>query len=387
MNDQVNDQMSDQVSKQMSDQASNNQSNPPQLETELANILEPKANPQALHRAANILQAGGLVAFPTETVYGLGANALNAEAVHNIYLAKGRPSDNPLIVHIAEEKALDELVSAISPQARLLIAEFWPGPLTLVLPRSAQVSDLVTGGLDTVAVRMPNHPVALALLKEAGVPVAAPSANLSGKPSPTTAQHVWQDLAGRVEMIIDSGPVGVGVESTVLDLTTPTPMILRPGGVTAEMLEQVLGLKPSFDPTLNSIGAADCSEQEKQFVPRSPGMKYTHYSPEARVLLVEGDLPAMMDTIQSLAREQLAQGVQVGIMATQETQQAYAEGVIITVGTRVDLTTVAANLYWCLREFDARKVQVILAEGFSQVGLGAAIMNRLTKAAERVIKV
>jgi L-threonylcarbamoyladenylate synthase len=356
------------------------------LETELVTILETKANPQALHRAASILQSGGLVAFPTETVYGLGANALNAEAVGKIYLAKGRPSDNPLIVHIAVEKALDNLVTAISPQARLLMAEFWPGPLTLVLPRSAQVSDLVTGGLDTVAVRMPNHPVALALLKEAGVPVAAPSANLSGKPSPTTARHVWQDLAGRVEMIIDSGPVGVGVESTVLDLTTPTPMILRPGGVTAEMLEQVLGLKPSFDPALSSIGNTDCAE-EKQFIPRSPGMKYTHYSPEARVLLVEGDLPAMLDTIQSLAREQLAQGVQVGIMATRETQQAYAEGIVITVGTRADLTTVAANLYRCLREFDARNVQVILAEGFNQAGLGAAIMNRLTKAAERVIQV
>ncbi len=360
----------------------------PQIATELVTVRDPSANPSALKRAGGILREGGLVAFPTETVYGLGADALNPEAVQKIYLAKGRPSDNPLIVHIADEQALAPLVSEIPTQAEQLMEKFWPGPLTLVLPRSPRIPDRVTGGLATVAVRMPDHPVALALLKEAGVPVAAPSANLSGRPSPTTAQHVWQDLAGRVEMIIDSGPVGVGVESTVLDLTTETPMILRPGGVTAEELEQVLGKKPALDPSLTATKAADpAGGQGEELVPRSPGMKYTHYSPEAQVILVEGDLPVMVETIQRLAGEHLGQGLKVGIMATSETQEAYREGTVISVGSRGDLSTVAANLYGSLREFDARGVQVILAEGFDQAGLGAAVMNRLTKAAGRVVKV
>lgn len=359
----------------------------PQIATELVTVTDPAANSPALQKAGSILRQGGLVAFPTETVYGLGADALNPAAVQKIYLAKGRPRDNPLIVHIADEKSLAPLVSAIPAQARQLMEKFWPGPLTLVLPRSSRVPDQVTGGLATVAVRMPDHPVALALLKEAGVPVAAPSANLSGKPSPTTARHVWQDLAGRVEMIIDSGPVGVGVESTVLDLTAGTPMILRPGGVTAEELERVLGRKPAIDPSLAAAKAAgpDDGEEEK-LIPRSPGMKYTHYSPEAQVILIVGDLPPMTETIRRLTGEYLHKGLKVGIMATAETQEAYPEGTVISVGTRGDMATVAANLYGSLREFDARKVDIILAEGFDQAGLGAAVMNRLTKAADSIVK-
>ncbi len=344
-------------------------------QTEMVTVSAPLDENSDLVRAASILREGGLVAFPTETVYGLGADALNPEALQKIYQAKGRPSDNPLIVHIAEVAMLASLTTDVPPIAHQLIDAFWPGPLTLVLPKAPIVPELVTGGLATVAVRMPDHPVALALLQAAGVPVAAPSANLSGKPSPTTAQHVWEDLTGKIEMILDGGPVGVGVESTVLDITMDPPLILRPGGITAEQLAEVLGELPEQDPAL----------AETALTPRSPGMKYTHYAPAAPLILVEGSEPEMVATIQQLYQDYSKRGLKVGIMATQQTIHNYTSGEVLLVGSRTELATVAARLYSTLREFDTRQVQVILAEGFLREKLGTAIMNRLTKAAHQLI--
>lgn len=355
----------------------------PKTVTELVSVPEPKEGGPTLIKAGQILRAGGLVAFPTETVYGLGANALDPMAVEKIYLAKGRPSDNPLIVHIADVSQAAPLVSDLPEVAVRLMQCFWPGPLTLVLPKSTRVPDQVSGGLETVAIRMPAHPVALALIKEAGVPVAAPSANLSGRPSPTTAGHVWEDLAGRIDLIIDSGPVGVGVESTVLDVTADFPLILRPGGVTVEALEKVLGFRPGLDP---GISTGPEHPAENGIVPRAPGMKYTHYAPKAPLILVDGRLPAVIETIGRLAEEYRRSGQRVGVLAAKETADCYAGNTVITVGSRNKPATIAAGLYAALREFDATPVEIILAEGYERTGLGLAIMNRLAKAAVKVVQ-
>lgn len=354
-----------------------------------------------LLEAARILREGGLVAFPTETVYGLGGNALDAEAAGKIYAAKGRPSDNPLIAHISCVKELEPLVKEVPEAGRKLMEAFWPGPLTMIFPKSAKVPYGTTGGLDTVAVRMPDDPVANRLIALAGVPVAAPSANTSGRPSPTTADHVWQDMNSRIDMIIDGGPVGIGVESTIVDVSSAIPTVLRPGAITMEMLEAVLG-EVAVDPAILGPMSADVK-------PKAPGMKYKHYAPKAELTLVEPEAVRMQaeetgakpeDTgrqtfaamnndqiwrmvakVKELAQEKLAQGYRVGIICTDESREDYPDGIVRSIGARESQASVAHNLYALLREFDDLKVDFIFSESFTQDHLGQAIMNRLSKAA------
>ncbi|MDN5347021.1 MAG: L-threonylcarbamoyladenylate synthase [Clostridia bacterium] len=344
-----------------------------------------RINPQVpeIHKirlAARILARGGVVAFPTETVYGLGANALDARAVRRIFRAKGRPQDNPLIVHVANMEMVDDLVAEIPPIAGLLMERFWPGPLTLVLPKSDLVPPEVTAGLDTVGIRMPAHPVALALIKAARLPIAAPSANLSGRPSPTTGHHVLRDLHGRIDAVVDGGPASVGVESTVLDLTTPVPTILRPGGVTLEELQKILG-RVELDPAVVSEAGH----------PRAPGMKYTHYAPQGNLFLVAGDTPKVAARINRLVKSFKAAGLRVGALLTVETAACYRPEIqpdyLEIIGSRNDLGTVAARLFAALHNCDRHRVQIILTETFPEKGLGLAIMNRLRKAsAHRIIQ-
>ncbi|SHE97235.1 translation factor SUA5 [Desulforamulus putei DSM 12395] len=343
--------------------------------------LDPdRPDPEIISRAAEIIKKGGLVAFPTETVYGLGANGLDGEAVAGIYRAKGRPSDNPLILHVADLDMANRLSRNLPPQAPLLMEKFWPGPLTLVVPKAGGIPQQVTGGLDTVAVRMPGHPVALALIKAAGVPIAAPSANRSGRPSPTTADHVLADLEGRVDAILDGGPAGLGLESTVLDLTGPCPIILRPGGVTYEQLAGVLK-EVAIDRSV--LG----EKLSKDQVPRSPGMKYIHYAPAAPVILFEGEPEKVRQALSRRAAELSARGKRVGILATEETAAGYAGGAkILTMGRRKNPADAAALLFGRLRQFDQLQVDVILAEGMETRGIGLAVMNRLRRAASEIVK-
>jgi len=334
-------------------------------------IIVNGANDKAFKDAAKALRDGKLVAFPTETVYGLGADALNPDAVRKIYEAKGRPSDNPLIVHIAEVCKLNELVVQIPEAANLLIEAFWPGPLTMIFKKSNLIPDIITAGLDTVAVRMPNNPIAQKLIREAGVPVAAPSANLSGRPSPTTCKHVIDDLNGRIDYIIDGGPCQVGVESTVLDVTTDIPVILRPGGITLEMLENVLG-KVRTDSVLEIKGDVK---------PRSPGMKYRHYSPKAEMFLISGKSESVVKKINELIKESSRQGLKVGVLTSRENANKYNADVIINAGSVKHIEQIAAGLYDSLRTFDDEKVDIIYSETFEEKGVGRAVMNRLKKAA------
>lgn len=314
--------------------------------------------------AARFILEGKLVAFPTETVYGLGADALNAEAVKRIFEAKGRPADNPLIVHIADFNDLKRLAMEIPEEAELLAEKFWPGPLTMVLPRREEVPDVTTGGLDTVAVRMPAHPIALALIR-ASTPIAAPSANISGKPSPTLAEHVIDDFYGKIEAIIDGGETKVGVESTVIDLTSERPTLLRPGGLPLEEIERVIGeveIHPAVRGKLVDVA-------------RAPGMKYKHYSPNAQVMVVEGPRERVREKIAELVEEYRSRGLRVGVMATEE----YGADEFFHLGKTEE--EVARNLFKALRELDKRGVDVIIAEGIEERGLGFAVMNRLRKAA------
>ncbi|MCL4106255.1 UNVERIFIED_CONTAM: hypothetical protein GTU68_061097 [Idotea baltica] len=327
-------------------------------------------------KAAAILRAGGLVAFPTETVYGLGANGLDPEAVAKIFKAKGRPQDNPLILHLSHPKQVYELAKEVPPMAERLMAEFWPGPLTLVLKRSELVSDLVTGGLDTVALRMPSHPIALALVAAAGIPIAAPSANLSGKPSPTSASHVMRDLNGRIQMILDGGSTTIGLESTVLDLTTVPPTLLRPGGIDLEALQGVLGQVSEHSSLSSAAGEV--------VVAIAPGMKYQHYSPEAKVVLVVGKQDAVWIKMAELARGWKSDGKKVGAMTLRPDGLGEAD---VHKYAGLDASAVARNLFRIFREFNQENVDVIMVEGIEGDGLGRAIMNRLRKASFQVIEV
>lgn len=328
---------------------------------------------EILKEAADILKNGGLVAFPTETVYGLGANALDEKAARKIYEAKGRPSDNPLIAHVAGFDQVLPLAREISEAGRKLADAFWPGPLTLVFPKSDIVPLGTTGGLDTVAVRMPSDPAAAMLIRLAGIPVAAPSANTSGRPSPTKAEHVYQDMNGRIDLIIDGGPVGIGVESTIVDVTEDIPVLLRPGAVTMEMLRVVVG-EVLVDPAILGPVGPDVK-------PKAPGMKYRHYAPKADLTLIEGEPKAVVDRINELAAKKLADGSRVGIICTDETLTQYRAGIIKSIGSREREETVAHNLYSLLRDFDDEEVEYIYSESFSESNLGQAIMNRLNKAA------
>lgn len=319
--------------------------------------------------AAEKLKQNEVVGLPTETVYGLGGNAESDEAVRKIFAAKGRPADNPLIIHIAFFEQLSDFIESVPSHARKLMDAFWPGPLTLILNRKpGTLSELATAGLETVGVRMPNHPVALAVIQASGLPIAAPSANLSGLPSPTTAEHVYHDLQGRIAGIVDSGPTGVGVESTVVDCTTEIPVILRPGGISREQLTAVVG-EVLVDPALKNPDKS----------PKSPGMKYRHYAPNAPLFLMAGDV----SEIQRHIDEKRSQGFKVGVMTTEENAHNYRADVILSCGKRSELETVAEALYDTLRTFNETDVDVIFGEVFPETGVGAAIMNRLTKAASR----
>ena len=326
-----------------------------------------------IQTAAKILQEGGLVAFPTETVYGLGGNGLDGRACEKIYLAKGRPSDNPLILHISELEELNPIVREISPAAKKLMDAFWPGPLTMIFPKSDIVPPQATGGLDTVAVRFPDHPVARAIIRAAGLPIAAPSANSSGKPSPTRASHVEYDLMGKIDMIVDGGATEWGLESTIVDVSGEIPMILRPGAITKEMMEQVVG-KVEIDPAILKKPAADLK-------PKAPGMKYTHYSPKADVVLVKGETEAVAATVNRLAAEDHACGYKTGVMATEETKALYHADIVLSLGSRERPEEIGANLFKVLRKFDFLGADKVYSEVFSEEGEGMAIMNRLNKAA------
>lgn len=341
------------------------------METRIIKINPLNPEIDFIAEAARYIRKGKLVAFPTETVYGLGANGLDEEAVANIFIAKGRPQDNPLILHVSKIEDIKPLVKSIPKEAEILTREFWPGPLTILFERSNLVPDVITAGLSTVAIRMPNHPVALELIEASGVPVAAPSANTSGKPSPTLADHVIEDLYGKIDMIIDGGPTGVGLESTVIDLTGELPTILRPGGIT---LEAIRCLIPNVELDLSII-----SSNEK-IVPKSPGQKYRHYAPKAEMIVFNGEVDNIVEAIKAKVKEYVEQGKRVGIMATDETKNRYEEGIVISVGSRKMKGTIARNLFTSLREFDEIGVDVILSEGVEIGDIGTAIMNRLKKA-------
>jgi L-threonylcarbamoyladenylate synthase len=323
--------------------------------------------------AAGIIRKGGLVAFPTETVYGLGADALNPKAVLALFKAKKRPLDNPPIVHVENIRDVYTLAEQVPPKADNLMKEFWPGPLTLVFKRSKNVPDVTVAGLDTIAVRMPQHPVALALIRESRCPIAAPSANLAGKPSPTSAEHVFDDLNGRIDAILDGGSTRIGVESTVLDLSVDPALVLRPGGTTLEALQKVLG-----NVQLHPFVAAEKELPIEK--PQSPGMKHKHYAPKAQLIVVEGAITPVMATIKSLITAYWLHDKRVGVLATAETAWAYEADVVKSLGSRRKVDAMAANLFRLLREFDEENVDVILAEGVPTEGLGLAVMNRLRKA-------
>lgn len=334
--------------------------------------------PGLIREAAQLIRDGQLVAFPTETVYGLGANAMDSHACEQIFRVKGRPQDNPLIVHVANLKMMESLVERWTDPAARCAERFWPGPLTLVLEKTAFVPDVVSGGLGTVAVRMPNHPVALRLIEASSVPIAAPSANLSGKPSPTSGAHVWNDLHGRIPMILDAGGCFVGVESTVLDLTGEVPTILRPGGITKEQLEEVLGEVAVDHPTGNQP-------------PKAPGMKYRHYAPQGELILMIGERENILRRMSEEIIKGQARHKKVGILCTLESAahlHSKLPDLLFVLGSEERPEEVAGSLYEGLRLCDEQGMDIILAEGVNENGLGFAIMNRLQKASgQRILRV
>ena len=343
------------------------------MQTKVYNIDLENMNESQMQEAGDLIAAGELVAFPTETVYGLGGDALHPDAAKKIYEAKGRPSDNPLIVHIADVSDLERVAKVVPGQAKKLADAFWPGPLTMIVWKKDEVPYATTGGLETVAVRMPDHPVALELIRKSGKLIAAPSANTSGRPSPTEASHVYADMDGRIAMILDGGSVGIGIESTIIDLTEPVPMVLRPGYITPEMLAEVLGEEVIIDP---GILAADDTTK-----PKAPGMKYRHYAPKAEMIIVEGKEKAVIEKINALTEEAHQSGKKVAVIATEETECAYQADYVLSIGKREDEDSIAKHMYKILRDCDTLEVEVIYSESFQTPRIGQAIMNRLLKAA------
>jgi L-threonylcarbamoyladenylate synthase len=335
------------------------------LKTKILTVAETDLTP--VHEAAQILRNGGLVAFPTETVYGLGAVYNNHSSLLQIFAVKGRPADNPLIVHIWRLEQLTELTGAVSPKAIRLIESFWPGPLTLIFPKKSDVSTIVSAGLDTVAVRMPSHPVAGELLRLTGIPVAAPSANLSGRPSPTRGAHVIEDLNGKIDLIIDSGPCSKGIESTVLSLTDQSPLILRPGSITKEMIEAVLH---------EIVNVSGYREGDR---PRAPGMKYRHYAPRAPVFLIEGENDKVISEINRLLSDNSAS--KAVVLGSTENMSRYHNEWVMDLGPKMDPDLMAARLYDLLRFCDQLPIDAIYIEGVKATGVGLAVANRIRKAA------
>ena len=336
------------------------------METKILTVNPEFPEQNIISEAALYIKKGELVAFPTETVYGLGANAFNNEAVLKIFTAKGRPQDNPLIVHIARHEDVYRVAAKVTPKALKLMEVFWPGPLTLVLPRREELPGVVSAGLPTVAVRLPDHPVAVMLIEAANTPIAAPSANRSGRPSPTSPEHVLEDLAGQIAAILAGGTCRIGVESTVLDLTTDPPTILRPGGITLEMLREILG-------------EVRYSSTDEPGIPKAPGMKYPHYAPKAPVYLIKN-----IESFFEAEQKNLFQEKKVGLLITKQTREKYLKDVAVNhliLGDRNNPGELLQNLYAKLRVFDRRDVDLILAETFPEEGLYLALMNRLKKAA------
>lgn len=342
------------------------------MKTRIITIDENHIDESAIKEAGEILKRGGLVAFPTETVYGLGGDALNGESSARIYAAKGRPSDNPLIVHIAHPEALSQIVQEVPKTAQLLAEKFWPGPLTMIFKKSEIVPYATTGGLDTVAVRLPSHRTARALIEAAGGYVAAPSANRSGRPSPTLARYVEEDLDGRIDMIIDGGESVIGLESTIVDMTEEIPVILRPGYITRDMLAEAAG-RVKLDEALLEVSADKA--------PRAPGMKYRHYAPQGSLTVVEGEIGAVVEYINRELLKAAAAGRRAGVIATDETAGSYRNGKIKSMGEGADEEAAARCLFRILREFDEEHVEVMYAQSVPTKGVGQAVMNRLLKAA------
>lgn len=342
------------------------------MKTEYVDLREGKDIKEGVKKAAEIIKRGGLVAFPTETVYGLGANGLDENAVPKIYEAKGRPSDNPLILHISKLDEIEDIVKEIPKSALILAEEFWPGPLTMVFKKSERVPYRTTGGLESVAIRMPSNKIARELIKAAGVPIAAPSANSSGRPSPTKAAHVIYDLDGKIDMVIDGGEVDIGIESTIVDVTGEVPVILRPGFITEKMLSEAIG-RVEIDEVVKSLSP------DKDLKPKAPGMKYRHYAPKGKMTIYKGSHSKVIERI----NEEISklEGKKTGVLATDETKSYYKADIIISLGSREDGESIAHNLFDALRKFDDDDVEFIYSEGFDENKLGFAIMNRLHKSA------
>jgi L-threonylcarbamoyladenylate synthase len=342
------------------------------VNTKVVLLDELNLDKAAIEEAGEVIRRKGLVAFPTETVYGLGANALDEEAVKKIFIAKGRPQDNPLIVHVAEFN-IEPLVKNIPEVAVKLMTRFWPGPLTIILEKSALIPDATSAGLSSVGIRMPSNIIARELILAAGVPIAAPSANVSGRPSPTEASRCVEDLSGRIDFILGGGSCQVGLESTIVDCTSEPPCVLRPGGITLDMLKDV---EPSI-----YIDPAVMKKIEGDFKPKAPGMKYRHYAPKAPMKIVQGDLKKTIEKINEIVQNYIDENKKVGILAVDESAKHYSKGMVISLGSRNNLENIGKNLFEALRCFDDANVDIILSEAFEEAGMGTAVMNRLKKSA------
>lgn len=321
---------------------------------------------------ADVIKNGGIVAFPTETVYGLGADALNEEAVKKIFIAKGRPQDNPLIVHVASND-INAYVKEVPEIAKKLMDRFWPGPLTIILKKNDIIPDVTSANLDTIGIRMPDNEIARELIKLSNTVIAAPSANISGRPSPTDLQRCVEDLDGRVDCIIGGDDSKIGVESTIIDCTVDIPIVLRPGGVTLEMLREV-------DSRIE-IDEAIMKKPSGDFKPKAPGMKYRHYAPKAKVTIINGERKNTIEKIKEMVHYNIERHKNICILTVEENENEYTEGNVIVLGSNSDLTTVAKNLFESLRKCDDLNADLVFSEGFEEKGVGVAIMNRLNKAA------
>ena len=343
------------------------------MNTKIIILEEEKLDKGAIKEAAGAIREGKLVIFPTETVYGLGANALDSNAVKKIFEAKGRPQDNPLIVHISDFDEIKPLVKQVPDAAKKLMNEFWPGPMTLILPKADIIPNTTSAFLPTIGIRMPSNIIARELIREAGVPIAAPSANISGRPSPTDVERCIEDMDGKVDYILGGRMCDIGVESTIIDCTVDPICVLRPGGITIEMLRKI-DPKAYIDPAI-------MKKPDKDFKPKAPGMKYRHYAPKAHVKIINGDLQKTIAKINEMVQNYIDENKKVGIMATDETKSLYINGLIKSLGSRKNMISISKNLFETLRSFDDEKVDIILSEGFEENGVGVAIMNRLKKSA------
>ena len=342
------------------------------MNTKIVTMKEEKINTNSIEEAANTIKAGGLVVFPTETVYGLGANALDEKAVSKIFNAKGRPQDNPLIIHVSDFN-IKKYIKDIPFVATKLMERFWPGPITFILNKSDIIPLTTSAGLNTIGIRMPSNKIARELILKSGVPIAAPSANISGRPSPTEVERCIEDLNGKVEYILGGEGSNIGLESTILDCTVDPPCILRPGAITLEMLKEVKG-DIYIDPAV-------MKSPSKELKPKAPGMKYKHYAPKAPLRIIRGDLKKTIAKVNEIVQNCIDEGKTVGIIATEETKSLYNKGIVLSLGSRKDLDIIAKNLFECLRTIDDKDVDLILSESFEELGLGIAIMNRLKKSA------